>query len=299
MFASNPNYPSSENSDKGQTESASDKEDRSRWLIDAQYTSIADLRNHFGGASAVPVMINGNMTASGESHQRSYIKAVLQNKLNNLYDYGLGRHDYDTSPSGCRECAAASVDDLKDRYWGKESSMDLAVRAVAFSKIVYGSLAYSRDYGDVHLVQLHNDPTFAAVFSTSSLFSSASYEITPSLDWLERDLRQARAKGKIILLNLNQPFHWPVTEAQIRRFTKIIEDYGVTAAFAANAGTPSGMYESSNYVYGEIPLFTSGSATQQSWLHATFSEDRKQLTVNVIANNNWRQPVASHTIPIR
>jgi hypothetical protein len=180
VFASNPNYPSSEKSDKGQTESASDKEDRSRWLIDAQYTSIADLRNQFGGASAVPVMINGNMTASGESHQRSYIKAVLQNKLNNLYDYGLGRHDYDTSPSGCRECAAASVD-----------------------------------------------------------------------------------------------------------------------AFAANAGTPSGMYESSNYVYGEIPLFTSGSATQQSWLHATFSEDRKQLTVNVIANNNWRQPVASHTIPIR
>ncbi|QVW25163.1 phosphoesterase [Pseudomonas hormoni] len=299
VFASNPKFPSSEKSENGEVESTSEKEKRSRWLIDAQYTSIADFREQSGGASAIPVMINGNMTASGQSGERSYINAVLQNKLNNFYDYGLGNHDYDITITGCADCAAASIDDLKNRYWGKAAYMDFAARASGQTKTWYGSLAYSQDYGDVHLVQLHNDPTYSANISTGSIFRTTAYEITPSLDWLERDLRHARAQGKIILLNLSQPFHWQVAETEIFRFTKMIEDYGVTAVFSANAYKQSGKYESSNYIYGDIPLFMSGSAAQQTWLHAAFSEDRKQMTVNVIADNDWRNPVASHTIPVR
>lgn len=299
VFAADPKYPSSEKSDRGEAQSISDKEDRSRWLIDSQYTSIADLRSQSGGASAVPVMVNGNMTATGDDYQRDYVKAVLQNKLSNLYDYGLGNRDYDPAFTGCMACAAASVDDLKNRYWGKVPNMDLGVSASGLTKTLYGSLAYSRDYGDVHLVQLHNDPAFSSRFADGSLFKTTVYEITPSLDWLERDLRQARTQGKIILLNLQQPFDWPVRETEIIRFRKIIEDFGVTAVFSANAHLRSGKYESGNYIYGDIPLFMSGSAAQQSWLHATLSEDRKQLTVNVIANNDWRNPVASHTIPVK
>ena len=157
----------------------------------------------------------------------------------------------------------------------------------------------ARDYGDVHVVQLHNEPTYTTHFSTSSFFQTTAYEITASLDWLERDLQQARAQGKIILLNLHQPFHWPVRETEIFRFTKMIEDYGVTAVFSANANKQSGKYESSNYIYGDTPLFMSGSAVQQSWLYATFSADRTQMTVNVVAGNDWRKPVATHTVPVK
>ncbi|EJM91622.1 hypothetical protein PMI33_01249 [Pseudomonas sp. GM67] len=299
VFASDPKFPSSEKSDNGESESTSSKEERSRWLIDAQYSSIADLRKQSGGASAVPVMINGNMTASGQPGERTYLNAVLQNKLSNLYDYGLGNHDYDFNVASCASCAAGSVDDLKDRYWGKVANMDLAARASGLTKTWYGSLAYSRDYGDVHVVQLHNEPTYTTNFSTSSFFQTTAYEITASLDWLERDLQQARAQGKIILLNLHQPFHWPVRETEIFRFTKMIEDYGVTAVFSANANKQSGKYESSNYIYGDIPLFMSGSAVQQSWLYATFSADRTQMTVNVVAGNDWRNPVATHTVPVK
>ncbi|WP_150711656.1 metallophosphoesterase family protein [Pseudomonas fluorescens] len=299
VLASSPKFPSSEKSENGDVESASDKQARSRWLIDAQYSSIADFRAQSGGTAAVPVMINGNLTATGEDSERSYIRSVLQNKLNNVYDYGLGNFDYDNNVAGRPEWAAGSVNELKDRYWGKVSNFDLAARASGMTKTWYGSLAYSRDFGDVHLVQLNNEPTYSVRFSTRALFNTTAYEITPALDWLERDLRQARAQGKIILLNLSQPFHWPVKEAEISRFTKMIEDYGVTAVFSANAHKRSGKYESSNYIYGDIPLFMSGSAVQQSWLFAALSTDRTQLTVKVVAGNDWRNPVATHTVPVR
>ncbi|WP_253277078.1 hypothetical protein [Pseudomonas fluorescens] len=121
VFASDPKFPSSEKSDSREDESAADTETRSRWLIDAQYSSIADFRTQSGGAAAVPVMINGNLTAFGRDSERSYIKAVLQNKLGNVYDYGLGNHDYDFNVATCSDCAAGSVDDLdtgeKCRTW--------------------------------------------------------------------------------------------------------------------------------------------------------------------------------------
>jgi cytolysin (calcineurin-like family phosphatase) len=299
VFASEPKYPSSEKSDNKEHESAADKEARSKWLIDAQYNSIADFRNQLGGAAAIPVMINGNLTASGHPRERAYVHSVLQDKLNNLYDFGLGNHDYDFNVAGCPDCAAGSVDDLKNRYWGKVATLDLAARASVFTKTWYGSLAYSRDYGDVHLVQLHNEPTYSVNFSTHSLFNTTAYEITASLDWLERDLQRARAQGKIILLNLHQPFGWPVQEREIMRFSRMLEDYRVTAVFSADANKQNGKYPTSNYVYGDTPLFMSGSATRQSWLSASFSPDRKHLTVNVIAGNDWRNPVASHTVPVK
>ncbi|WP_178122799.1 hypothetical protein [Pseudomonas sp. S34] len=169
MFAAEPKYPSSEKSDNKEHESAADKEARSLWLINAQYSSIADFRNQLGGAATVPVMINGNLTASGHPGERAYVHSVLQDKLNNLYDYGLGNHDYDFNVAACPDCAAGSVEDLKNRYWGKVATMDLSARASVFTKTWYGNLAYSRDYGDVHLVQLHNEPTYSVNFSTQSL----------------------------------------------------------------------------------------------------------------------------------
>ncbi|SDB60001.1 hypothetical protein SAMN03159382_04718 [Pseudomonas sp. NFACC23-1] len=298
VFAASPKYPSSERSENGEAEPASDTESRSRWLIEAQYASIAAFRGQSGGPAAVPVMINGNLTQSGHSSERSYIKTVLQNKLNNLYDYGLGNHDYDFNVESCASCSAGSVDDLKARYWGKVPNMDLSARASGLTKTWYGSLAYSKDFGDVHLVQLHNQPAYSANFSTHAIFNTTAYEITSSLDWLERDLQKARSQGKIILLNLHQAFHWPVRETEIHRFKKLIDDYGVTAVFSYSADKKHGHYPS-NYIYGDVPLFMSGSAARKTWLYVKIADDRKQLTVNVIADNDWRNPVASHTIDVR
>ncbi|MDO7896770.1 phosphoesterase [Pseudomonas citrulli] len=297
-MAASPKYPSSEKSESGAIESAGETASRSRGLIEAQYASIAEFRAQSGGPAAVPVMVNGNLTKTGHASERAYIKAVLQNKLNNVYDYGLGLHDYDFNVDSCAACAAGSVDDLKERYWGKVPNMDWSARASGLTKTWYGSLAYARDFGDIHLVQLHGQPTYSVNFSTHAVFNTTAYEITASLDWLERDLQQARAQGKIILLNLNQPFHWPALEADIARFKRMIEDHGVTAVFSSDGKSKHGLYPH-NYLYGDVPLFNSGSAARKTWLYVKVSDDRRHLTVNVVADNDWRNPVATHTIAVR
>ncbi|MFL1524255.1 hypothetical protein [Pseudomonas sp. O230] len=77
VFASNPKFPSTEKSEKGEVESASNKEERSRRLIDAQYTSIADFRKQSGGAAAVPVMINGKPLAPVTNTEQLYSTSQL------------------------------------------------------------------------------------------------------------------------------------------------------------------------------------------------------------------------------
>ncbi|MHC8298915.1 hypothetical protein [Pseudomonas sp. ZS1P83] len=58
------------------------------------------------------------------------------------------------------------------------------------------------EFGDVHLVQLNNEPTYAVNFTSGNPIARTSFEITDALDWLERDLKSARAQGKIIILNM-------------------------------------------------------------------------------------------------
>jgi cytolysin (calcineurin-like family phosphatase) len=303
VFVSDPQYPWTDKTDAREPESSSQAEKRSRWLIETQYDSIAEFRRNSGGASTVPVMINGDLTAFGHGDQRSYIKSTLDAKLHGLYDYGLGNHDYQNNVNDCRlnNCAAGSIDDLKNRYWGKIENMDLAARSSWPSTIYYGSLAYSKDFGDVHLVQLHNEPTYEVTFSSGVFLSPTVYEITPALDWLERDLRRAHAQGKIILLNLHKPAKWQGSDEQISRFRTMIEEYGVTAVFAGHEHEHAGWrgWWGREEIYGDVPVFLSGAASQQTWLFASLSEDRKELAISVVADNDWRNPREVEVIPVK
>jgi len=48
-----------------------------------------------------------------------------------------------------------------------------------------------------------------------------------------------------------------------------------------------------------VPVFLSGSASQETYLIASFSADRKQLQVDLVENNQWqnRKPVAK--VPVK
>lgn len=295
VFASDPQFPWTDNTDARLPESDSQRLERSRWLIETQYDSIADFRRYQGGSAAVPVMINGDMTAFGHAGERSYVQQTLDAKLQGVYDYGLGNHDYQNNVNDCflNNCAAGSIEDLKKRYWGKVGSMDLAARASWPSTIYYGSLAYSREYGDVHLVQLHNEPTYSVSFSSGTLFSPTVFEITPALDWLERDLEQARAQGKIILLNMHKPNDFMGDWSQEKRFRDMIDKYEVTAMFAGHLHRNGG----SMWYTSSVPGFISGSASQQTYLIASFSEDRKNLHVYAVDNNQWQKRELIATVP--
>lgn len=304
VFASDPQYPWTERSDSGTAQTDSERDTRSKWLIETQYADIASFRTANGGASNVPVMINGDMTAFGHGWQRSTVKPILDKHLGDQYDYGLGNHDYQNNVDDCflNNCAAGSIVDLKNRYWGKLDSLDLKVSsAMSITKMVAGSLAYSRTYGDVHLVQLHNEPTYSTVFTAWDWGMPTVYQITDALDWLEQDLKVARQKGRVILLNMHKPDEWKGSREQVDRFRQMIQKYQVTAVFAGhyhrNAGNWWG-YDQRTY-FGDVPVFLSGGASGQTYLTASFSADRKNLTVKLVRENQWPKQAELKTIPVR
>jgi len=290
VFTANPQYPRTENIERRTVESSLEKEKHSKWLIEEQYSDIAGFRNHFGGASRVPVMINGDLTMSGHDWQRAVVMPILQAKLEGLYDYGLGNRDYEKNVGACflNGCAAAAIEDLKKRYWGHVDGMDFGVRVAGRTDIYYGSLAYSRGIGDVHLVQLNNEPTYSVQFSAGlPLLRPLEVRITDALDWLERDLRNAREQGRIIILNMHKARGWMGNDQQIERFRNMIQTYKVTAVFAGHNYWHSGRYWNAVDEFGNVPVFLSGSAIRRTYLTASFSADRTSLTVNRVEGNHW------------
>ncbi|MEA9995041.1 metallophosphoesterase [Pseudomonas sp. 10B1] len=299
VFASDPQYPWTDKSEDGSNESSSVRDARSAAFIVAQYTSIQTFRDQHGGGNAVPVMINGDMTAYGHASERSYVRETLASLLNNQYDYGLGNHDYANNVDDClfNACAGGSVSDFIDRYWGKVDNMDLAAKDATFGRSYYGSLAYSRTMGQVHWVQLNNEPTYHVNFTAGNalLFNKREYEITHALDWLERDLQGARASAKIIILNMHKPGRWSGDDHLVQRFRDMIQRYGVVAVFAGHKHLELGQYDGDLRRFGEVPVFLSGAAFRQSYLIATLSDDKTSLTVSVVEKNDWRarRPVAT------
>ncbi|MHC8367710.1 metallophosphoesterase family protein [Pseudomonas sp. ZT5P21] len=302
IFTSDPQFPWTESSDNDWDESSSDRDKRSRWLIESQYSDVANFRRNFSqNPSHVPVMINGDMTAFGHSGERATVRSILDERLGGVYDYGLGNHDYGNNIDKCsfpeNNCAAGSIGDLKNRYWGVVGTFDLAARSEGLTKVFYGSLAYSRTFGDVHLVQLNNEPTYSVSFSSGFLFNRVNFEISDALDWLERDLQRARHQGKIILLNMHKPERWKGGADQIERFRSMIERYEVTAIFAGHFHNRPGQYTGWNQrdYFGDVPVFLSGGASNQTYLIASFAQDRKALTVHQVNGNNWpsRQEIAT------
>lgn len=306
IFTSDPQFPWTENSDNGTDESTSDRDRRSHWLIDSQYSDVANFRYNFSRDPAhIPVMINGDMTAFGHGKERATTQAILDKQLGGAYDYGLGNHDYENNINDCsfpeNNCAAGSIIGLKERYWGKLDTFDLKARSEGRTKVYYGSLAYSRSMGDVHLVQLNNEPTYSVNFSSGFPLNKVNFEIGDALDWLERDLRQARNEGKIIVLNMHKPDGWKGDDRQIERFRAMIQRYGVTAVFAGHQHSRAGEYYGWNRqeYFGDVPVFLSGGASNQTYLIASFAQDRKALTIHQVNGNNWPSRSELTTIPVR
>ncbi|MFJ2712660.1 metallophosphoesterase family protein [Pseudomonas sp. NPDC087346] len=295
VFASDPQYPWTEKSDSGEDESSAEFEKRAKWLVETQFASIARFRNEMGGQAAVPLMINGDMTAFGHGWQRSFVGSMLKKHFGDDFLYGLGNHDYQNNVNDCfsESCAAGSIVDYRDHHVDKVDVFDLQVTGSFVNKHYLGSLAYSKNIGEVHLVQLNNEPTYEVKISHA--LNPSTFDIKQSLDWLEADLRTARAQGYAIIINMHKPFEWSGSWDQEKRFRAMIEKYQVTAMFAGHFHADGG---SKTYM-GSVPMFLSGAASQQTYLTASFSKDRRTLEVSLVEANQWskRTPVA--TVPVK
>jgi len=296
VFASDPQYPWTEKSDSGEPESAADFEERSKWLVDSQFASIADFRRKHGTPSQVPLMINGDMTAFGHGWQRSYINSALKNYFGDDYLYGLGNHDYQNNVDDCfsNSCAAGSIVEFKEHHLGKVDEIDLDITGGALGRLYLGSLAYSKNIGEVHMVQLNNEPTYRARISHA--LNPTTFEITSSLDWLEKDLHTAWVQGyAIIIINMHKPSDMQGGWEQEKRFRDMIARYEVTAIFAGHYHSDGG----DTYSLNGVPMFISGSASQETYLIASFSEDRKQLRVDLVESNDWQNRQLVRTVPVK
>ena len=284
VFASDTQYPWTDKTDIREPESDAEFEVRSKWLVDTQLASIADFRNQHGSQAQVPVMINGDITAFGHGWQRSFMKDLLDKHFKGDYLYGLGNHDYENNVDDCfsNSCAAGSIVEFKEHHEGKVDSFDLKITSGFLSKTYSGSLAYSKNIGEVHMVQLNNEPTYTTRISHP--LNPTTFEINDALDWLETDLRLARASGYAIIINMHKPLKHKGTQAQQKRFYDMINKYQVTAIFAGHLHTEGG----DMYWEGNVPMYLSGSTSQQTYLIASFTEDRKGLEISLVEKNQWQ-----------
>ena len=295
VFASDPQYPWTDKTDSGEPEEDKVFEVRAKWTVDAQFASIADFRKNMGGQAQVPLMINGDMTAFGHGWQRDYIDNALKRHFGTDYLYGLGNHDYENNVDDCfsNNCAAGSIVEFAKHHADKVDNFDLKVSGWFLSKLYAGSLAYSKNVGEVHLVQLNNEPTYVATIADA--LNPTTFAITHALDWLEKDLSVARVQGYAIILNMHKPYNWGEDPELYKRVVERIKKYEVTAIFGGHLHFDGGNVTR----VGGVPVFVSGSASQQTYLTASFSEDRKQLHVSLVRNNDWQKPTLVETIPVK
>ncbi|WP_460127739.1 metallophosphoesterase family protein [Pseudomonas sp. H1_D05] len=294
VFASDTQYPWTDKTDDREAESDAEFDVRSKWLVDTQLGSIAEFRNQHGSQAQVPLMINGDITAFGHGWQRSFMKDLLTKHFKGEYLYGLGNHDYENNVDDCfsNSCAAGSVVEFKEHHEGKVDSFDLKITSGFLSKKYSGSLAYSKNIGEVHMVQLNNEPTYTTRIAHP--LNPTTFEINHALDWLETDLRLARASGYAIIINMHKPLRHQGTQAQQKRFTDMVNKYQVTAIFAGHLHKDGG----DAYWEGSVPIYLSGSTSQQTYLIASFTEDRKQLQVYLVKSNQWRNRTLIDTTPV-
>lgn len=294
VFASDTQYPWTDKLDRREPESDADFDKRSKWLVETQFASIADFRKNHAQAH-VPLMINGDITAFGHGWQRSYMNSTLKKCFNGDYLYGLGNHDYENNVDDCftKSCAAGSIVEFKEHHTGKVDDFDLKITGGFFNKLYSGSLAYSKNIGEVHIVQLNNEPTYATRISHA--LNPTTFDITSTLDWLESDLRVARTQGYAIIINMHKPEEMMGSSEQRNRFLSMIRKYEVTAIFAGHYHQDGG----DSYRLNNVPMYLSGATSQQTYLIASFSEDRKQLHIYLVKNNQWQSRELIETVPVK
>jgi cytolysin (calcineurin-like family phosphatase) len=261
------------------------------------------------------VIINGDLTAFGHSWQLDEFEQIYK-ELNVPMYPGLGNHDYANGVDNCAEnhCANRMVKFMRD-YVQKAgiSNFDFqqsdSYEFPSLVRTIEGSLSYSWDIGNVHFVQCQNFPIYERKWSNYVTGEAKRYtiDIQNSLDWLRNDLAKARRAGKVIILNFHDPEqHWwdigalhpkdpsldmvekamvngfkVIKDNLIKEFKSILEKYKVSAVFVGHYHKSIGRWQGANKeIYGSVPVFFCGSASQGQYLLVNFKGDK--MTVEKI-----------------
>ncbi|TPG68526.1 hypothetical protein EEL31_08345 [Brevibacillus laterosporus] len=313
VITSDPQYPWTPCSDSSSSptcpEDADTKRRRSEELIREQYQNINSYTDSVPNAS---VLINGDITAYG--HNSPWSPEQQWDKMRDLlrilkkpYYFGLGNHDIENNKGQCAfdSCFRASM----QRYINHVKSHNLPSSQFDFKSdfisgmgssttIESGSFGYAVDFGHIYSIQLNNFPTM----KSESLVIGYTVRMFENLNWLEEQLRIARAAGKIIIVNVHKPDSWAGGPNQ--RFKNLLKDYGVAAVFCGHYHFNCGDYtNNSSYsqYFGDIPVFLSGSASQRTYLileHHFETKFNSKLNIYSVRSNNWRERTLEKSIVI-
>lgn len=290
VVTSDPQYPWTDLTDLGIEDK--DKKKRSEQFIRNQYNSINEYSAQIN--STVPVLINGDITAYGHASEWSKMDQLLK-ILNGPYYYGLGNHDIENNHNDCfrNKCVQESLNNLVSHVESiPTTQLDYKVHNPTASRHNFGSFGYSVDFGPIHSIQLHNYPTYEV---ESNGYPMNTYSMSPNLTWLENDLKMAHDNGQTIIVNVHKPNDWKGGPNQ--QFIDLLAKYDVKAVFAGHYHRQLG-YQNSTYnnYFGDVPVFLSGSASQESYLIVEY--DKNNMTVYPVRGNNWRSKDHNNAVTI-
>ncbi|WP_375744444.1 metallophosphoesterase [Corallococcus interemptor] len=230
------------------------------------------------------VIINGDLTAFWQDWQVELFERyyTLPGTLRWPLFVGLGNHDYANNLGdgwwreplyyltlGENGAAANARDFIKTMIHCDKVPNFPASLIQSFDK---QSLAYSWNQGSYHFVQLHNYPTYSA----------KAIDVSPSIDWLKKDLAAATAAGRKIVLNLHD--YGDHMKQDDPAFLKAIANQNVVAVFAGHIHERHGFR---TQVPGtNIPVFLSGSSDMHTFLLVQFTDT--YLTVGVINSEDGK-----------
>lgn len=220
-----------------------------------------------------PVFLNGDITAYGHGPEwKVMLNDLGDPALVNRY-WGLGNHDYDQNirqdGSGCANngCARDSLENLRAAAsrWNLDS-FDYHVENQGLFRHHRGSLAYSKTIGDIKFIQLHNHYFYSVKFRSNVGLQDWRFDITPSLDWLEGELKRAKAAYKFVVINMHRPpldylGKSPEADAATQRFVSLVNAYRVLAIFHGHTHEVG-----ARDPIGGTPVFDSGASFRKTFL---------------------------------
>lgn len=246
-------------------------------------------------APGTPVFLNGDATAFGHGDEWKFMLKDLDNPaVPNRY-WGLGNHDYDNNIGDCANngCARDSITHLDEatKKWGLDA-FDYRTEDHGLFRTHVGSLAYSKTIGAIKFIQMHNHYLYTVEFESSVFPRTYKFKITPSLDWLEKELKNAKAASKFVVLNMHRPPMSFGDEGARKRFAKLVEDHRVLAIFHGhthNVGVSTPI--------GETAVLNSGASFRKTFLTADLDLGANQLRVYKATDNTVSdQPLKTITV---
>jgi predicted phosphohydrolase len=279
VVTSDPQYPWTDKTDAGISESESVKRARSEELIRSQYNDINDYNNSLESESTV--MINGDITAYGHDYQWVKMFDHLMPLLNRPYYFGLGNHDIENNQG---DSFLDSNFSSSLNYMRVQAERKNIVRH-DINRVASQNFALELP-GNVFVLQLNNDPTME--YTTWD-----GKGVKPNWGWIEKQFIYAQNKGFSIIVNIHKPDNWNAGTSSY--LLGLFHTFKVKLVFAGHYHTHLGRFYSPSY-FGGIPVFLSGSASQSTYLITEY--DLKKMKIFSVKNNNWKQKNHLSTIDL-